>query len=102
MRSFMFFSSFLGWVASAEKTENIICDVVYRQHNSPEHFQEYFDETIEKLSAFGKKIIFMGDSDLNLLRFHSCKNSQNFILSLQSFNLMPTIDKPTRVHNNSY
>jgi len=67
----MFFSSFLGWVASAEKTENIIRDVVYRQHNSPEHFQEYFDETIEKLSAFGKKIIFMGDTDLNLLRFHS-------------------------------
>lgn len=76
--------------------------MVYRQHNSPEHFQEYFDETIEKRSAFGKKIIFMGDNDLNLLRFHSCKYAQNFILSLQSFNLMPTIDKPTRVHNNSY
>lgn len=74
----------------------------FRQHNSLEHFQEYFDETIEKLSAFGKKIIFMGDTDLNLLRFHSCKCAQNFILSLQSFNLMPTIDKPTRVHNNSY
>ena len=76
--------------------------MVYRQHNSPEHFQEYFDETIEKLSAFGKKIIFMGGTDLNLLRFHACKYAQNFILSLQSFNLMPTIDKPTRVHNNSY
>ena len=47
-------------------------------------------------------MIFMGDTNLNLLRFHSCKYAQNFILSLQSFNLMPTIDKPTRVHNNSY
>ena len=28
------------------KKANIICGVVYRQHNSPEHFQEYFDETI--------------------------------------------------------
>ena len=84
------------------KKANMICGVVYRQHNSPEHFQEYFDETNEKLSASGKKIIFMGDTNLNLLRFHSCKYAQNFILSLQSFNLMPTIDKPTRVYNNSY
>ena len=72
--------------------------MVYRQHNSSEHFQE----TIEKLSASGKKFIFMGDTNLNLLRFHSCKYAQNFILSLQSFNLMPVIDKPTEVHNNSY
>ena len=44
----------------------------------------------------------MGDTNLNFLRFYSCKHAQNFILSLQSFNLTPTIDKPTRVHNNSY
>ena len=49
------------------KKANIICGVVYRQHNSPDHFQEYFDETIEKLSASGKKIIFMGDNNLNLI-----------------------------------
>ena len=70
--------------------------------NSPEHFQEYFDETTEKLSASGKNMIFMGDTNLNLLCFHSCKYAQNFILSLQSFNLMPRIDKPTRVPHNSY
>ena len=44
----------------------------------------------------------MGDFNINLLRFHDCKYAQNFILSLQSFNLTPTIDKPTRVHHNSY
>ena len=44
----------------------------------------------------------MGDTNLNLLRFHNCKYVQNLILSLQSLNLTPTIDKPTRVHNNSY
>ena len=77
------------------KKADIICGVVYRQRNSPEHFQEYFDETTEKLSASGKNMIFMGDTNLNLLCFHSCKYAQ-------SFNLMPTIDKPTRVHHNSY
>ena len=45
----------------------------------------------------------MGEINLNLLRFHSCKYAQNFVLSLQSFNLMPTIDKPAlRVQNSSY
>ena len=44
----------------------------------------------------------MGDFTINLLRFHDCKYAQNFTLSLQSFNLTPTIDKPTRVHHNSY
>ena len=44
----------------------------------------------------------MGDFNINLLRFDNCKYAQNFILSLQSFNLTPTIDKPTRVHHNSY
>ena len=27
------------------KHANIICGVIYRQHNSPELFQEYFDQT---------------------------------------------------------
>ena len=44
----------------------------------------------------------MGDFNLNLLRFQTCTHTENFVLSLQSFNLTPTIDKPTRVHNNSY
>ena len=85
-----------GFELHLPEKANVISGVVYRQHNSPEHFKEYSDETIEKLSASGKKIIFMGDTNLNLLRFHSCKYDQNFILSIQSFNLMPTIG-----HNNT-
>lgn len=29
--------------------KNIICGVIYWQHNLPEHFQMYFDETLNKL-----------------------------------------------------
>ena len=53
-------------------------------------------------SASGKQIFLIGDFNTNLLRFHDCKYAQNFILSLKSFNLTPTIEKPTRVHHNSY
>ena len=50
----------------------------------------------------GKQIILMGDFNINLLHYHSNTHAQNFILSLQSLNLTPTIDKPTRVNNSSY
>ena len=57
----------------------------------------------ENLSASGKQIFLMGDFKINLLRFHNCKYAQKCILiSLHSFNLTPIIDKPTRVHHNSY
>ena len=75
------------------KHANIICGVV---DNSPELFQQYFDRTVEKLRARGKQIFLMGDFNINLLRFHDCKYAQNFILSLQSFNLTPTIDKTNK------
>ena len=89
-------------LSNLRKHANIICGVVYRQHNSPELFQQYFDRKIETLIASGKQIFLMGDFNINLLRFHNCKYAHNFLLSLQSFNLTPTIDKPTRVHHNSY
>ena len=44
-----------------EMKSNIICGVIYRQHNSPESFQTYFDETLEKLSNSGKPIYVLGD-----------------------------------------
>ena len=41
----------------------------------------------------------MGDININLLRSDTCKFAHNFFLSLQSFNMTSTIDKPTRVSN---
>ena len=90
------------WIeVQMQKGANITCGVIYRQHNSPERFQTYFNETIERLSHSGKPIYLMGDFNINLLRSETCNYAQNFLLSFQSFNLIPTIDKPTRVYNNS-
>ena len=75
---------------------NIICGAIYRQHNSPETFLKYFEET-----ARSKPIYTMSDTNLNLLHFDSCNYVQDFLFNLQSLNLTPTIDKPTRVHQNS-
>ena len=43
----------------------------------------------------------MSDTNINLLHVSSCIYAQNFLFSLQSFSLIRTVDKPTRVHNNS-
>ena len=37
------------------KKKNVICCVTYRQHNSPDLFQRYFEETIKKLTPTGSK-----------------------------------------------
>ena len=61
---------------------------------------QYFDESLEKYSD-GKPVYVLGDFNLDLLKSESCNYSHNCLLSLQSCHLIPTIDKPTRVHRNS-
>ena len=58
---------------------NIICGVIYRQHNSPETFLKYFEETVENLSISGKPIYIMSDTNLNLLHFNSRNYVQDFL-----------------------
>ena len=84
-----------------QQKSNIICGIIYRQHNSPKRFQEYFDDKLERLITSNKSIYIMGDFNINLLHAETSCYAQDFLLSLQSFSFIPTIDKPTRVYNNS-
>ena len=65
---------------------NVICRVLYRQHNSPEHFLKYFEETVENLIATGKPVYVMTDANINLLHYNSCNYAPDFLLILQSLN----------------
>ena len=84
-----------------ERKSNIICGVIYRQHNTPESFQTYFDETLEKLSNSGKPIYVLGDFNINLLNAETCNFTKDVLISLQSYSFIPTIDERTRVNSNS-
>ena len=84
-----------------ENKKTVICGIFHRQHNSPERFQLYFDESIEKFSSSGKDIVIMGDFNIDLLKCGSSNYSLNFLSSLQSCYLTPAIDKPTRVRSTS-
>ena len=75
--------------------KNVICGVIYRQHNSPEQFQTYFDMTLERLSSTNKPIYIMGDFNIDLLKSETCDFAHNFLLSMQSYSFSPVINKPT-------
>jgi hypothetical protein len=46
--------------------KNIVCGIVYRQHNSPEYFQKYFEDKLEELVSSDKVIYIMGDFNVDL------------------------------------
>ena len=86
---------------SLVKKTNVICGIIYRQHNSPERFQQYFDESIEKYKALDKEIRILGDFNIDPLKAQSSNYNQDFLMSLQSCYLIPTVVKPTRVRSTS-
>ena len=57
------------------------------------------DETIEKFTSSGKHVVIKGDFNIDLLKCDKSSYSHDFMSSLQSCYLIPTIDKPTRVRS---
>ena len=74
--------------------KNIICRIVYRQHNSPESFLEYFNEALDKFTLRNRPTYILGDFNINLLNSETCDFAHEFLTSLQSYFFTPTIDKP--------
>ena len=62
---------------------------------------QYFDASIEKYTALDKEICILGDFNIDLLKAQSPYYSQDFLTSLQSCYLIPTVVKPTRVRSTS-
>ena len=38
---------------------------MYKQHNNPDHFLQYFEESVEKYSATWKQLCILGDYNLD-------------------------------------
>ena len=64
-----------------EKKNNIICGIIYRQHNSPESFQANFDEALERFSQSDKTSYIMGDFNTNL---ETCNFTKEFLLTYKA------------------
>ena len=67
---------------------NIICVIMYRQLNTPERFQEYFDETLEKFSTSNKSIFVMGDFNFsNSLIIHAALTQPEHLILVRWMSL---------------
>ena len=56
----------------------------------------YFEETIEKLTSLDKNVLIIGDFHIDLLKCETSRISHDFLMSLQSRYLIPTVDELTR------
>ena len=89
------------WIEISFSPNKNICGIIYHQRNSPDVFQTYFEETTEKFALTNKAKYIMGDFSIDVLKCATSHLSHNFLLHLQSCYLIPTVDKPTRVHRAS-
>ena len=77
-----------------DNQKNIVYRILYRQHNSLESFQSYFDEAVEKYIFYDKPIYIIGDFNIDLLKSQSSNISQNFLLSPKAFTLFQPLTNP--------
>ena len=56
-------------------------------------YSGYFDDCCEKLVTEDKPVYIMDDFNIDLLKTEKSPYSHNFLLSLQSYRLKPTIDR---------
>ena len=62
---------------------------------------EYLKPHSEKLISENKEVIFLGDFNIDILKYDSNKNVSDFLDIIYSPNLLPNITSPTRLTSRS-
>ena len=84
------------------KTRNTIFNVVYSSPNGDLKISEQFcKDLFYKKSENLKNMILAGDFNINALDYEQNKKVQSFFNLMYRYNMIPTINKPTRVGKNS-
>ena len=84
------------------KAKNILCCCAYRHPSfNPVRFKEHFESILSQLTRENKNIFIMGDFNINLLTCENHPESNDFILMLNLFFLLPYILQPTRITERS-
>ena len=84
------------------KSQNVLCGCAYRHPNTNvDKFNDYINQTMEKISKENKLIFLIGDFNINLLNYESLGETDDFINTMISHYLLPHILHPTRVTDHS-
>ena len=65
-------------------------------------FEKFCGNLLSANDKTSKKNIFAVDLNINVLDYESNKKIQHFLSSMFQYNMIPTINKPTRVTRNSH
>ena len=80
----------------------MLCGCAYRHPNTNvDKFNDYINQTMEKISKENKLIFLIGDFNINLLNYESHGETDDFINTMISHYLLPHILHPTRVTDHS-
>eukprot|EP00111_Clytia_hemisphaerica_P017884 TCONS_00052906-protein len=82
----------------------MLVGVVYRHpDNKIQIFNDEFEKRVlERIKNEDKKVIIMGDYNINLMNCESHRHTSNFFDKMVSFNFLPYIIQPTRFNGNSH
>ena len=86
--------------SSQELRKFQFCVIILGNPSKPQK-HTVINSTLRSVVSGDKDVYVMGDFNIDLLKCESSQISQDFLLSLQSCYLTPTVDKPTRVHRSS-
>ena len=86
--------------SSQELRKFQFCVIILGNPSKPQK-HTVINSTLRSVVSGDKDVYIMGDFNIDLLKCESSQISQDFLLSLQSCYLIPTVDKPTRVHRTS-
>ena len=82
----------------SDKTHNILVNVLYRHSvGQYEQFENFLTTFFSRTKNCNKDIHIAGNFNLNLLDHDTNKKVQDFLNLIYQNNLIPTINKPTRV-----
>ena len=76
--------------------KNIILRVIYRQSNGDVKVSEnYFNDFLSKIETNYKKMILVGDFNINVFDFENNRKVEKYLNQQFSRNMIPVINKPT-------
>ena len=84
------------------KSTNFLCFCVYRHPETDmSSFIDHIDQTLQKVQNENKSVFMMGDFNINLLKYQSHPETNDFITLIVSHYFLPHILHPTRVTDHS-
>ena len=86
-----------------EKQDNVIVGCIYKHPtmNTEIFTEDFFNRLLQKVNRENKRLVLLGDFNINLLDCGTHMPVNNFIDTLQSNFLLPSISLPTRITDRS-